>query len=504
MTLRERPLLPLRHVLRTELRLLVRDGTAFVSVTLLVSLLGYALWNAHARLAADVRAYEAVLVQEREKEAEAASQAAASTKLLQGQTIDSVQRYVRHGPTHPQWVGASWSFRVAALRPPALSVLAVGQFDVTPTVYRIRTNRLIEPYRQGEQTGHPFALATGTLDATTVVLMFLPLLVIALGADLVAGDRERGTWLLLRAEPVSLASLIVARAAPRIVLTAVPVVGAVVGAWLLTAPESDSGLILRLLLWLLGSLAYLGFWWAAVLYGTACRKTTAGTIAVLMACWVGSALVAPTAVRLWLDWQAPIPHRAIQILAERVATAEADALQADAALATYLRGEPELARRYGSIVGQATQVAFASGPYYLVGEARDYASERMVRPVLDQIESARRTQARLARWASVVSPTMLAHAMLLDAAGTGDAAVRAYRQAVEQFHQTWRAFFLPRLFEIAPLGAAEYKELPRFEYQAPDVRSVLFTLLLQIAMLGGCATVLGIAAGRRLGRRDLP
>ncbi|MCC6164837.1 MAG: DUF3526 domain-containing protein [Acidobacteria bacterium] len=493
-----RPSLPLRHVLRMECRMLGRDGTALLALGLFAVLLAYALWNAHARLTADVRAYDAVVRQEHDTEHEAASQAAAAEQQLAGQTIGSVDRYVQHGPTHPQWVGASWSFRVAALPPPPLSVLAVGRLDVTPTVYRIRTNRLIDPFRQGEQTAHPLVLASGTLDATMVVLVFLPLLVIALGADLVAGDRERGTWMLVRSQPVRLTSVVLVRAAPRIVLTVAPVVAAGAGAWLLSAHESRAEIAPRIVAWTGGALAYVAFWWGATLYGTAARSTTARALVVLMTCWMCAVLIVPTTVRLWLEWQVPVPSRALQIRAEREAKADADERPADDVLAAFLKEEPGLAERYGSIVGRAARVDFASGPYYLVGEARDYATERAVLPTLERIAAAKREQEVLARRTSIASPTLLAHALLTSAAGTDDHAVAAYRRAVEQFHHTWRTFFLSRLFEVTPLGRADYAALPRFRYEAPGVSQVLAGLSWRVGALTAAAIVLMAAAARRL------
>lgn len=457
--------LPVRQIIRTESRLLARDGTALVALVLFVAALGYALWNGHSRTDADREAYRAVLDQERAKERAAASQAEASEHVLQGQSVASVERYVRHGPTHPQWVGASWSFRVAAMPPPPLASIAIGKLDVTPTVYGIRTDRLIENFRQGEQTAHPLVLSTGVFDATAVVLFFAPLLVIVLGADLVAGERERGTWALIRAQPVSPARVVSTRLATRAALTLLPVVGAAVAAWCLLEPDDQLDVVAGLGMWLAGSVAYLAFWWAAVFAVTSVQRTTGSAVVILVACWVASVFVVPTGVRLGLDWWAPLPSRAVLVQAQRLATAATEAVPPDAVLADYLRTDVALARQYESLVPRAAAVDFASGPYYLIAEARDFAVERAIQPAVDQLDRARRDQERLAAWASLFSPAMLTQAILLDGAGTGDHALRHFREGVDTFHGRWRAFFLPRLFEIRPIGASDYQALPRFEYQ---------------------------------------
>ncbi len=483
---------PLRQIIRTESRLLARDGTAVLALLLFVAALGYALWNGYARADADREAYRAVLDQEREQEQAAARQAESSESALKGQSLGSVERYVRHGPTHPQWVGASWSFRVATMPVPPLASIAAGKLDVTPTVYQIRTDRLVEDFRQGEQTTHPLVLSTGVFDVTAVVLFFAPLLVIVLGADLVAGERERGTWALIRAQPVSPARIVSTRLGTRAMLTLLPLVGAAGLVGLLLEPGDQRDGVERLGIWSAGSVAYLAFWWAAVFVITSVQRTTASAVVILVACWVMSVFVVPTGVRLGLDWWAPLPSRAVLVQAQRLATAATEAMPPAAVLADYLRTDAALARQYGSLVPRAATVDFASGPYYLIGEARDFAVERAIKAEVDQLNRARRDQERLAAWASLLSPAMLTQTILLDAAGTGDDALRHYREAVDAFHARWRAFFLPRLFEITPIGADDYEALPRFDYQPPPAADTLrshvsryFGLwLLTIVMLG--------------------
>jgi hypothetical protein len=78
--------------------------------------------------------------------------------------------------------------------------------------------------------------------------------------------------------------------------------------------------------------------------------------------------------------------------------------------------------------------------------------------------------------------------------------MRDYLEAVRRFHRTWREFFLPRLFEIAPLGVAEYEAMPTFDYPAPRVSALLPQLLGRVAVLFTAAGALLVFATRRLRR----
>jgi hypothetical protein len=87
--------------------MLYRDRTGVLAFGLLFVVSLYAVWDGHARLRAQIDAHRLLLEQEAQLERNAAGKAAASEEQLRGKTIGSVDRYVRHGPTHPQWVGAT-------------------------------------------------------------------------------------------------------------------------------------------------------------------------------------------------------------------------------------------------------------------------------------------------------------------------------------------------------------------------------------------------------------
>jgi ABC-2 type transport system permease protein len=452
------------------------------------------VWDGHARLRKQASAYELLLAQEAQAEQSAAAKAAASEQQLRGASIGSVDRYVRHGPTHPQWVGRNWSFRVAAMPPPALGHLAIGKLDVTPTVYRMRTDRLIEDYRLGELTAHPLQLFTGAMDPTTVMLFLMPLLVIALGADLVTGERERGTFDLLRSNPVSVRSVVLIRLAARAGVTLVPLVIFAAATSFIADATRDGAWAMKLAIWLAASVLYLAVWWAATLLTSVRARTTASAALILSTGWVVTLLVVPSSVRLALDWLVPIPSRATLIQAQRTSSARADATPAKRVLAAYLQSDAALLKRYGALLPETDSFGFASGQYYLVGEARDFQAETDIRPVLERWQSAKLQQERLARWLSLLSPAMLAQSILLDTVGTSDRGLAHFRHAVSTFHAEWRAFFLPRVFEMRPLGPEEYRILPRFTYRVRSVLAVMADAVLPLLALASLAAGLIVCA----------
>ena len=82
-------------------------------------------------------------------------------------------------------------------------------------------------------------------------------------------------------------------------------------------------------------------------------------------------------------------------------------------------------------------------------------------------------QRRLARWLSVLSPTMVAQEVLLDAAGTSVNQFEHFRHAAAQFQREWKRYFEPRVLDAATLTPAEIAAAPVFAYQREPASAML-------------------------------
>ena len=119
------------------------------------------------------------------------------------------------------------------------------------------------------------ARAAGPLDLLFVVIQLLPLVAIALGYDILSGDRERGTLTLLMSQPLRLRDLLLAKAVARLVaLGAIGAVASMValfsGAVTVSAVDGWSDLV-----WMGALLGlWMAFWFAAALAVNAWGKTS--------------------------------------------------------------------------------------------------------------------------------------------------------------------------------------------------------------------------------------
>jgi ABC-2 type transport system permease protein len=94
-----------------------------------------------------------------------------------------------------------------------------------------------------------------------------------------------------------------------------------------------------------------------------------------------------------------------------------------------------------------------------------------------------------------LSPAIVASEALQDVAGTGAARSRHFEAQVEAFHQTYRAFFRPRILRSEPIGPGDLDAIPSFSFREEPLARVAGRVALGLAGLVVPALVVG-AAGR--------
>ena len=431
---------------RWELRSLRRDPACWIAVALALAALAFALVNGtrwHAQLG---RVQTAAASADTRARTDARTLAA----RLDAKPDPSVSAF--RDPRDPSGYANRHMANFAMLPATPLAALSTGQSDLLPSVIPLSPGA--DPALAGStEPENPHRLLIGRFDAAFVVIHLAPLLIIALTYALVAGERERGTLALLLAQPLSSRALLLVRLAPRVLLTALLLAALAVGFLLLSpcpllsvSPSSAP----RLALWLATAAAYGAFWFALSLAVAARPGGSAKHALTLVALWLGFVVLAPAAINLAVKALAPVPSRLDLVLALRGAT---DAANADRSkvLAAYYEDHPELAPK-----------GAASEDFTLLRLATTARVERDLAPVLARYETQlARQQALVGRFA-LLSPALLAHTALAEAAGTGLARHRDFfRQAVGH-HAALRAFFTPRIARKEKFTA--FDEVPAFRH----------------------------------------
>lgn len=415
-------------VIRVEWRNLAGERAVWAIIALFAALVAWAAVtggrDAHARQ----EAARAALVEEEERLARLRVEASAP-----GQATD------------PHMVGRELGRRAAILPEGPLASVIGGReaaIVVVSTESRATTSEA--------ELGSPIRQVAGAFDLTFVFVVLLPLVVVALTFDLLAGERERGTLALVLAQPVSLTTFALGKALQRALLLLGVTTLAALGGPALAGGEllADGGLRTALYAALL--VAYTAFWFAAALAVNAWGQTSAGNALALVALWLGLVVVVPGLVAVAVDAVYPPPSRVELVNMARAAAAEAED---EASTIEGDHGEPKdkaLDERYRTTVKRSLAV--------------QEELERRVEPVVAAFRAQLDHQQSLVNRLRFLSPAIVLHEGLHDVAGTGVERRSGFHGQVEGYHRAWRAFFEERALAGAQLTAADYDALPTFRH----------------------------------------
>ena len=470
----------LKTVVRNEARLLAADRVLVASLALFVALFAYALANGIAWVGTLEGTVEAIRTadMERAKVLESELQAITNGAEPSSPFLD---------PRVPNVLGGARGTRTAILEPGPLAALSVGQSDLLPYYYDVSIYTNEQTFLQNGEVANPLNLMVGRFDLAFVLVYLLPLLVLALGYNVLSAEREQGTLALTLSQPVSARGVVAAKMLFRAAL----VIGLALGVSLIGATVSGGlGAPGQLGLWCAAVVAYAFFWFGLAAWVNTLGRTSAWNATALVGAWLGFVVVLPALVNIGAGLMHPLPSRVEMISTAREATNEA-VNQRSELLARYLEDHPEMA-------GGVVEADVASSA------ALAWAATDEVDSQLEEV--AARYEERLAEQQAVVrryrflSPALLAQEVLNDAAGSGDARYARFEKQVRAFSEEWKAFFVPTILAGEMMTVDAVSARPTFRYSEESAGEVLSRSLPPLVVLWVLSLFVAVPAVTGLGR----
>lgn len=275
----------------------------------------------------------------------------------------------------------------------------------------------------------------------------------------------------------------------RLLLFVATIVGLTGVALLATGVDMRAaGAGVRLAWWVAAVIGYGALWFAAAVAVMARGHNSSTNATVLAALWLLVTVVAPSTMNLLANTLYPVPSRVALVQALRTASDEANT-RGSQLLARYYEDHPDLA---------PATVERAMNEAGLVRVAMNQEIEARVQPVLREFETQRAAQQRLVGALRWLSPAMLLQDTLNDIAGTGTARHQAFIAQVGAFHEQWRAYFVPLVFQNASLHGLS--GLPRFSFDEESDDAVWARVATGVLGLFVAAGALGAFGLRALAR----
>lgn len=471
-------------VLRHEQRLLAREPMLWVCGLLFLLVVAYAVFNGLHQTSLREQAQSAL------KQADAESrvrQLAQLNRIMARQEVPTPFG----NPASPANMGSGLGAQWAIMPGVALAPVALGESDVFPAQFKVTYESRVN-FIHNNDIENPWHLLSGHFDLTFVVVYLLPLLIFALGFNLLSGEKEDGTLRLLLSQPLALSTMVSGKIAVRAVVLLGTAVLLPLAVLMVARPQmllaADTTLWWAMLVG-----AYALFWFAMVVTVNAFGRSSASNAMILMVAWVLLVLVAPILLNLAAAFASPAPSRAE--LATRTRMATAQAMRDNAAL---------LATDYRH-VGSPDALVPRNGHLEITG--RPLAQARIER----QVDIAMRAelarfdaqlagqQALVARY-SLLSPAAVAYEGITALAGTGQRRHAHFMRQIDAYHQTWQDYFIPRIEAGRAITPGDFATLPVFRWQEESATLVRKQALRALLELLAPTCLLLILAGWRLRR----
>jgi ABC-2 type transport system permease protein len=366
------------------------------------------------------------------------------------------------GPRHPVYA-IGWGRPHAVLPPAPLAFLAVGESDLVPHAFEVRTNVPMEAFAATERTEHPLAALTGNLDFEFVVVFLYPLAIVGLMFNAVSEEREHGTLRLLLSQPVSLRAVVAAKILARAACLHVVFIGAVVVSVAMAGTGGATGGRAAGAAAVTATVGLYGAFWLAVTALVAGHaRTSARAALLLVAIWLAVVIVQPAAASFMAEAMFPAPSRVELVNARRAA---------DATVATATTNlEAKFFEAYPEYAGLT--VTTVLGREYVGNAAEAVEMDRQMADIRQRAASQRDRRNRLLSWARIVAPAMLVRDGVRALAGADAARYEDFLRQLAEYHAEWRRYFWPRTFVLSPMSTAEYDGVPRFRFREPNQMAV--------------------------------
>lgn len=469
------------HLLKFELLSIIRDWWIAVLALLVPGLIFFAIYNGNEHSEKIRQDLHTVLEEQAETETYLAAQ------------MDSISRGLLElpswqDPTLPRTYG--WYYpKVAEKKPGAFSFASIGQSDLYAHYVRPGLSDASLTLSFSELS-NPVQLMFGKFDLAFVCIYLLPLLVLAFSYNLISEQREQGSLRLILAQPVSFLKWLLYKTGIRfLMIWSICVASMIAGMLLFGLPLATNTGPLLLITLVLGG--YLFFWFIISLLVNLRGRSSGHNVVTLLSIWVILVVLLPSTLNQTVNQLYPVPSRA-QMIADMREARQGAEQQADVIMANYLRDHPELGN-------PDDESASGYWPNYFA--AQDLILEKIGLVLSEhqrQVENRQRWVGQL----RFLSPAIIMQSIFNDLAETSARHYRNFENQAKRYTESWRAYFIPRIFTNERITPAEMSGIPAFEYEPLADKKYPADLLILLLYLAGTGWA-GIVFFRRTSTENL-
>ncbi len=333
--------------------------------------------------------------------------------------------------------------------PSSWASLSIGQRDQRSFNLKVRALALHGQLYDGDLT-NPLLAALGTFDFAFVLVALVPLLVVALCHDLISGEREAGTWPLVKAQPAAPLMVLGTKVSARYAVLLTLVSAVVVAAPLATGAPWDARVPTLILLMAVYLLAWVS---VSMLVATLGRPSDVNAL-VLLGVWVLLVVVGPALAVMAGAARHPTPEALELTVAQRQGYHASWDRPVPETMAPFVARYPQWAS------APVPTDRYSTAWYYAMQQRGDDEATPAAAAYRDALVAR---QAWVARWLRLFPPADVQRA-IDRMARTDLPAHLAYLDSVASFHEGLTRHFLPVMFREPTIGEVDWRHLPRHDH----------------------------------------
>jgi ABC-2 type transport system permease protein len=363
----------------------------------------------------------------------------------------------------------------AVHHPTPWASLALGQRDVNPYYLKLRLLGLQGQLYASENV-NPNKVLNGNFDLAFVVYL-VPLLIIALGFNVLSSEKEQGILPLLLAQPISAMQLVIAKLTFRLGLV-LGLVGLLSVVGLIWAGVPLDG---RVALWLVLVGLYCLFWVGVVMLFTAWQRSSSFNAVALVGVWLGLLVLVPSLLNVYVTAARPVPQGLALTMQQR-----------EAIHGGWDRPKAETMTRFFADYPQYRDTAaikerFVWRWYY----AFQYLGDKSAAPLATAYRLGLRQRYDLVASLAWLSPAVSLQTSLNALAGSDLPAHLAFQQSTTRYHDALRAFYYPFLFGQRPFTHADYAHEPQHTFTGASETATAWRGFWQLLLGAGVVVAAG-------------
>jgi len=463
----------MKHIFRYEFKKMTADGTLWGLTAILFLFTLLAIFNGGQWVA-----FQQANLAELERD----QQSRLEKHLKDIADYNRDNDFVRGAAPHSFASVCTYTMHYVAKPPHPNALFAIGQGDLYPYYVRFsalnRANMLMN-----EEIANPVNLMVGKLDYSFFIVYLLPLLIIAMAYELLASEREQGTFTLLRIYRPRTFRFLLAKWLFRVLWLLAVLYLAVFAGMLLFSPFALAEFDLGTLAILGFSTVYALFWFALCYAVNMLGKSSLFNGIALTMFWLFVVFLLPTLFNTLMEKAYLIPSRNAQIVQEREIK---EATDSEKAYEDYLRVHPEYRPIRSETVGNA-YIAKWYPPMVVASILVDSLYDAGEQPFKDALAMQEKGLERF----SYASPSLLVNTAINR---IGRNALGDFEDFDAQFrdeHRRWRAFVYDKILRGQVFTAEDIRHRPNFMPArprnvpiGPELARALWILLLSALLMG--------------------